>query len=79
MTIEQIRDLLVEEYIEVDVSVDLMNDVSDGDQFPVEDLTTREVLKALLEICSEEQVATVRANVIAARHHEMVEDGSLPF
>ena len=79
MTINEIRELLVEEYIEVDVSVDLMHDVSDGDQFPEEDLTTREVLKLMLQACSEEQVAAVRAKVIAARHHEMVEDGSLPF
>ena len=79
MTIEQIRDLLIEEYVEVDVSVDLMHDVSDGDQFPVEDLTTREVLKAMLRACSEEQVEATRAAIIAARHHEMVEDGSLPF
>ena len=78
MTINEIRDLLVEEYIEVDVSVDLMDALTDGDQFPVCDLTTREVLKAMLKACSEEQVEATRAAIIAARHQEM-EDEILPF
>ena len=79
MTISQIRDLLIEEYVETEASIDQMDAVSEGDQFPLEDLTMFEILKSMLEICSEEQTAAVRAKVIAARHHKMVEDYSLPF
>ena len=78
MTINEIRDLLAEEFCETEAYIDQMYAVSDGDQFPVEDLTLKATLKDLLRACSEEQIEARKAAIIAARHHEM-EDESPPF
>ena len=78
MTIEQIRELLLDEYVEVDACIDRMHDVSDGDQFPVEDLTTRETIVDMLAVCSPKQVEARREAVIASRKWEL-EDERLPF
>ena len=71
MTIAQIHEMLLEKYIEADA-------VSDGDQVPVEDMVVLETLKAMLAICSLEQVEDLRAAVIAVRNQGL-EDESLPF
>ena len=79
MTINELRELLAEEHSQIEEYLDRLNDVTDGDQFSVEDNMMLGIIKDMLAICSLEQVETRRAAVIAARHHKMVEDGSLPF
>ena len=78
MTISEIRDLIAEEYAETDAYLDKMNDISDGDQVPVEDMVVLETLKAMLAACSLEQVEALRAAVIAVRDQGL-EDERLPF
>ena len=78
MTIDEIRDLLAEEVSETEAYIDQMDAVTDGDQFPVDDLVTLSLLKGLLKACSSEQVAAARAAVIAARK-QAAEDEEVPF
>ena len=71
MTINEIRELLVEECDGLDESIDRLHDVSNGELFSVEEHVALETIIEMLEICSEEQVKARRAAIIAARAAEV--------